>query len=57
VTDKFTLAMDCASCHLKKDDVHLGSYGSKCERCHVADNWRKIIKRDPLQLNSTGQLQ
>jgi hypothetical protein len=43
VKDKLVLAIDCASCHAKKDDVHFGSYGTQCERCHVPDNWRKII--------------
>ena len=46
VRDKVALAVDCASCHAKKDDVHFGSYGNQCERCHVAENWRKIIDRD-----------
>lgn len=46
VRDKLVLASDCASCHAKKDDIHFGSYGAQCERCHVADNWRKIIKQD-----------
>ena len=28
------LAGDCASCH-RKDDVHLGQYGTQCQRCHT----------------------
>ena len=32
------------------------TYESECKRCHVTDNWRKIIKRDPLQLSSSGQM-
>lgn len=47
VPEKFTLTSDCASCHAKKDDVHFGSLGPRCERCHVADDWRKIINREP----------
>jgi hypothetical protein len=43
VKDKLVLPIDCASCHAKNDDVHFGSLGNQCERCHVADNWRKII--------------
>ena len=57
VVDKLELATDCASCHLKKDDVHLGSYGSQCERCHVPDSWRKIIKSVGPRANSSGRLQ
>jgi len=60
VTDRFTLGTDCVTCHGKKDDVHFGSYGPQCERCHVPDNWRKILKRDPPQSqaptsNSSGR--
>ncbi len=60
VTDRFTLGTDCVTCHGKKDDVHFGSYGAQCERCHVPDNWRKILKRDPPQSqaptsNSSGR--
>ena len=57
VADKLELATDCASCHLKSDDVHLGSYGTQCERCHVPDNWRKIIKPAQPQAKSSGRLQ
>ena len=28
------LAGDCASCH-RKDDIHLGQYGTQCQRCHT----------------------
>ncbi len=31
----------CVSCH-KKDDVHEGSYGPQCERCHGAAAWKKV---------------
>jgi hypothetical protein len=58
VKDKVVLAMDCASCHAKNDDVHFGSYGVQCERCHVPENWRKIINRErnapPLRPSGTG---
>lgn len=46
VIDKFTLASDCASCHAKKDDVHFGSVGAQCGRCHVPEDWRQIIDPD-----------
>lgn len=32
----------CVSCH-KKDDIHLGSFGAQCERCHTALNWKKTL--------------
>lgn len=35
----------CLTCH-KEDDVHFDSFGKQCDDCHVADNWRKIIKRE-----------
>ncbi|MFO1428196.1 MAG: hypothetical protein U1F11_14755 [Steroidobacteraceae bacterium] len=28
------LGRDCAACH-RKDDVHLGQYGTQCQRCHT----------------------
>ena len=30
---------DCFSCH-KKEDLHKGSYGSKCETCHYTGTWK-----------------
>lgn len=56
VTDKPVLAVECASCHAKKDDVHFGSYGNQCERCHVAEGWRKIIdgQRNPQPARAAG---
>jgi hypothetical protein len=38
------LASDCLSCH-RKDDVHDGGFGMRCEQCHVADDWKKITSR------------
>ena len=34
----------CLACH-DKEDVHFATYGTDCERCHVADDWRKIIRQ------------
>ena len=30
---------ECQACH-KKDDVHKGKLGPKCEQCHSVDNWK-----------------
>lgn len=30
----------CLACH-RKDDVHAGRMGQKCQDCHSADSWRK----------------
>lgn len=38
------LPSDCLSCH-RKDDVHDGSFGMRCEQCHVADDWKKVSTR------------
>ncbi len=32
----------CNDCH-KKDNKHKGKYGSKCETCHNAVSWKKIV--------------
>ena len=39
------LSGECLACH-KDDDVHLKTYGPLCQRCHVPENWRKIVRRD-----------
>ncbi len=31
---------DCVGCH-RKDDVHKGTYGSTCEKCHNESNWKR----------------
>lgn len=33
----------CHSCH-EKEDVHFGSFDLQCDKCHVADDWRKLKK-------------
>jgi hypothetical protein len=33
----------CVSCH-KKDDVHKGELGTRCERCHTEAGWKRIKK-------------
>lgn len=35
----------CYACH-KKEDVHFGSFDLECDKCHVADDWRKVKKVD-----------
>src|SRR4030067_233417 len=32
----------CNECH-KKDDKHKGSFGTKCESCHVEKDWKEIL--------------
>jgi hypothetical protein len=33
----------CHACH-EKEDVHFGSFDLQCDKCHVADDWRKVKK-------------
>jgi hypothetical protein len=41
---KDKLQMTCASCHKKDDDkAHKGSFGPKCEMCHVEKEWKEIL--------------
>jgi len=35
------LSSSCGNCH-GRDDVHNGSYGSQCQRCHVGDKWNEV---------------
>jgi hypothetical protein len=39
---KDKLKTDCYSCH-QKDDKHKGSFGPKCETCHVDRGWKEIL--------------
>ncbi len=39
---KEKLQTNCYSCH-KKDDVHKGKYGQKCESCHLEKGWKEIL--------------
>jgi hypothetical protein len=42
-TQLFTdVSSQCGVCHVK-DDYHKGTFGEKCESCHTADGWKKII--------------
>jgi hypothetical protein len=32
----------CIACH-QKNDTHKGSYGQKCETCHIERDWKEIV--------------
>jgi len=34
-------ATDCGSCH-QMDDAHRGSFGSRCEDCHLDSSWHEL---------------
>ena len=42
VNEKFVIERTCGGCH-DKDDKHQGEFGPLCERCHVTENWRKLL--------------
>jgi len=33
----------CYACH-KAEDIHFGSFEQQCDRCHLPDDWRKIVR-------------
>lgn len=35
------LERQCATCH-RRDDVHDGSFGAQCDRCHRPTGWRQV---------------
>ena len=35
---------NCLACH-RKDDVHDGQFGVRCEQCHVNESWKKFQRR------------
>ncbi len=38
------LEKDCYECH-RDEDIHHGSFGKKCDRCHLASSWDELNKR------------
>ncbi|MBI5430398.1 MAG: cytochrome C [Nitrosomonadales bacterium] len=38
---KVVLSGTCGSCH-DREDVHNGSFGDQCQRCHDGDKWSKV---------------
>lgn len=38
------LARDCLSCH-RRDDVHDGDFGNRCEKCHSVTRWKQVSHR------------
>jgi hypothetical protein len=41
VKGKIDLSTTCYQCH-ESDDVHLGSFGQRCERCHTTEAFDKV---------------
>ncbi len=54
VNKKLKLATSCASCH-DKDDKHDGSFGRRCEQCHVGSSWKTIIGDGWKEIKIGGQ--
>ena len=42
---KVKLPLTCIGCH-RKDDVHKGQFGAKCDSCHNEVNWKTVTKFD-----------
>ena len=38
------LDRQCAACH-RRDDVHDGAFGARCEQCHEVSRWKKVSNR------------
>lgn len=47
--DAAPLGGNCLSCH-RKEDVHDGQFGARCDQCHVTESWKKFQRR----LSQTG---
>lgn len=39
--EKIQQSSNCLSCH-RNDDVHLGSFGARCDRCHGLDSFQQL---------------
>jgi hypothetical protein len=44
VKKEINLSTTCGSCH-REDDVHRGSFGPGCDRCHVTERFDLIQLR------------
>lgn len=44
VQGSIRLPAECSQCH-RRDDVHFGSYGPRCDDCHKPSGWRDVDKR------------
>ena len=44
VQKRATLPTSCISCHAA-EDVHDGSYGNRCEKCHVTSSFKQIRQK------------
>jgi hypothetical protein len=42
--DQVKLASTCVACH-RDDDVHLGQFGTQCQRCHSTATFRGASRR------------
>jgi hypothetical protein len=38
------LERECVACP-RRDDVHDGGFGNRCEQCHLSDNWKQLRPR------------
>ena len=43
----------CVACH-RRDDVHDGQFGVRCEQCHAVSDWKQITNRRQGSLDSPG---
>lgn len=39
-----TLGHNCLACH-RRDDIHDGAFGARCEQCHTATRWKQVTNR------------
>lgn len=42
--DAAPLGSACVTCH-RKDDVHNGGFGPRCDQCHQVESWKKVKTR------------
>ena len=45
------LGRDCLGCH-RRDDVHDGAFGARCEQCHSASRWKQVSPRPRVSARS-----
>jgi|CXWL01.1.fsa_nt_gi hypothetical protein len=52
---KLAAALDrsCLACH-RRDDVHDGAFGARCDQCHTVTRWKQVTNRPRSSVQPTG---
>jgi Cytochrome c7 and related cytochrome c len=52
--DAAPLGNTCVACH-RRDDIHDGQFGVRCEQCHAGSDWKQITNRRQGSIDAPGE--